>query len=135
MPRPATIWQRKQDNFYYVKINGKQTKLSQDRDEAEALFYDLKAGQKDKKKRTRPAALDQIQIRITLEDPCNCFLDHAEKTYQNQRDYLQSFCDHVGKTKRVLDLRGSVLDDWSTSQGWARSTQTAARAPVLACLN
>jgi len=133
MPRPAKLWRRKSgDQWYYATINGKQEKLAPTYSEALEIFDKLRGQVKKEKAHTR--------LSTTLESVCNAFLDHtqqtnAEKTYENRYGYLQSFCDHVGKTARVHDLRGDQLDDWSLSQGWNPSTRAAARASVMTCLN
>lgn len=129
MARAAKIWRRKAGQAYYTTINGKPHRLAVDYQEAMTLFRKLKA----KKKPTGKTS-------TTLEEVCNAFLDLAQKTkapktYENQKAYLQSFCDAVGKTRRVADIKGTELDDWSLSQGWAASTQAAARRTVMACFN
>src|SRR4051812_48763305 len=108
MPRPSKVWKRNEDGFYYATINGKKEKLSEDYAEAVELFHTLKA---TTKKRTG-------RLKCTLAEACDSFLDNAQKTkeaktYENQRVYLQSFCDFVGKSRRVQDLTGAHFDDWS----------------------
>jgi integrase len=131
MGRPAKIWKRRLDHFYYTTINGHQEKLSLDYEEAKEMFHQLQATHK-KTQRTR--------VSTTLGELCNAFLDLAkqtkeQKTYENQLGYLQSFCDHVGKGKRARDITGKHLDDWSLATGWGTSTRTAARSTVIACFN
>src|SRR5436309_15041743 len=100
MPRPAKVWKRKDDKWYYATINGKQERLSPDYQEAQELFHKLRSDQKPRMAR---------KLATTLEEACNAFLTYgkltkAEKTYKNQLDYLQSFCDFVGKGKRIYDV-------------------------------
>jgi integrase len=134
MPRPAKIWRRGQNGYYYAKINGKQERLSLDYAEALQIFHRLKAAaKKSKGKHAR-------KLSAALGEVCDAFLDlsqktNAPKTYENQRGYLQSFCDHVGKGRRVYDLTGEEFDAWALAGGWGESTRSAARAAVLACLN
>jgi integrase len=133
VPRPAKPWKRKEDGFYYCTLNGKQEKLSANYDEALDLFHTLRANRKRAK---RPAA----KLSTTLKEVCDGFLELAQKTkaentYRNQLAYLQSFCDRVGKHRRVHDIQGRELDDWVLAQGWALSTQAAARRTAMACFN
>jgi integrase len=132
MPQIARVWKRKQDGWFYATINGRQEKLSPDYQEARDLFHKLKSNLAKKK--------TSGKLSTTLKEVCDAFLTHtkqtkAEKTYENRYRYLQSFCDFVGKGSRVHDLKGGQLDAWSLSQGWNSSTQAAARASVMTCLN
>src|SRR5262245_36793358 len=138
MPRPAKLWRRSENGCYYATIQGVQTRLSHDREEALELFHTLKSDARKKRngRRSKPAR----KLATTLEEVCNAFLDDAkatkaEKTYENQKGYLQSFCDAVGKSRRVRDITEEEFDRWSRSKGWGKSTQTAARATIMACLN
>jgi hypothetical protein len=115
MPRPAKIWRRGQNGCYYATIDGKQERLSYDYGEALDLFHTLKKAAA-KCRRGKPAHAPKLSI--TLGEIADGFLDHgkltkSEKTYDNQRHYLQSFCDRVGKRKPARDITGQDLDDWS----------------------
>jgi integrase len=134
VPRPAKVWKRSQNGCYYAKINGKQERLSRDYGESVEIFHRLKSAAKKK-----PPGRKARAVSATVGEVCDAFLElsqktNAAKTYENQRGYLQSFCDHVGKGSRVYDLTGEQLDDWTLGRQWGESTRSAARAAVLACL-
>jgi len=132
MPRPAKIWKRKEDGWYYATIDGKQNRLAMGYEEALELFYKLRGEKKGKKKTGR--------IATTLDEARNAFLIHAaqtkaEKTIENQTAYLESFCASAGPGRRVHDIQPGELDEWAMSQGWGPSTQSSAKRTVMACMN
>ena len=43
MARPHKVWKRKGTDWFYTKIAGKRYRLSQDRDEAEQMMFELLA--------------------------------------------------------------------------------------------
>jgi integrase len=156
MPRVASIWFREQDGFYYTTHNREKVKLSKDKDEAKRAFHALKA------KAPNP---DETSVhRPTFRGLADLFLTHAEQTkerqtYDLQKYFLQSFCDHVkkklayelkvadvttwllvtnagGKEKRKL--RGKEMPHGPTEQTklkWGHNSQVTGRAIVRACLN
>lgn len=127
MPRPAKLWRRGQNGFYYTKIDGKQHRLSVDYEESLDLFHNLRQGRKKRK----PTG----KIQTTLDAAKNAFLSHAkrtkaEQTVQNQTAYLESFCAFAGAGRRVFDIKPDELDEWVLSQKWGPSTQSAAKRTV-----
>src|SRR5438552_720320 len=100
MARKPKVWFRKQTGWYMTTIEGEQIKLSKDKKEATAALHDLMAG------KARGA---DGGPRPSLKAVVGLYLDEskAEKdhdTYEMQRHYLTSFCEHVGN-KEVPDLR------------------------------
>jgi hypothetical protein len=91
MPRQPTIWFREQDGWYYTTLNGVQTKLSKDPHEAEKAFHTLLAQEPDEQRKGyRPSfrKLADEYLEFTRRTK-------SVKTYEHQRDFLQSFCGHV----------------------------------------
>jgi integrase len=157
MPRKAGIWFRKQDGFYYTTYHGEQKKLARDKDEAERAFHALLAQTPEKE--------EGGKVLPSFRKLADLFLDHAEKTkekstYELQRLYLQSFCDHI-KKKRAFDLKVADVTAWLLKHTaghatpkkkqeppkkgkkrfidpdgvWGHNTQVTCRAIVRACLN
>jgi integrase len=158
MPRKASIWFRDQDGFYYTTYRGQQTKLAKDKDEAERAFHALMA--------QAPAADEDSKIFPSFRKIADLFLEHAEKTKEKttfdlQRLYLQSFCDHV-KRKRAADIKVADVTAWLVKHTsghatppkkkqappakgkkrfvdpdgvWGHNTQVTCRAIIRACLN
>jgi hypothetical protein len=100
MPRPAKIWQRSEDGWWYCTHQGKKVKLAQDRKEAEKAFHLLKS-QKDEAEphSYRPSfrKLADLYLEFTKQTK-------SERTYLHQKYFLQRFCDHV-KAKRAAELK------------------------------
>jgi integrase len=131
MARKAKVWFRKQTGWYMTTIDGEQVKLSKDKKEAETAFHELLAGQ------TRE---DGEGPRPSLKVIAGQYLDEAKATkepatYELQRHYLTSFCEHVGN-KKVPDLRVHHVTAWlKANPQWGDSTQGLAVSLVTACMN
>jgi integrase len=131
MPRLPGIWFRKSNGFYYSTIDGVQHKLHPDRKKAEGklkqLLRDLGSG---------PAGPDPSIGKV-----CDLFLEHSAGenescTFDLHQMFLQSFCDHVGKNKKVVSLREHHVDSWVKAKPtWGASTRVRAKAILLAALN
>jgi integrase len=133
MPRTHKVWKRKQDGWYYVKIRGKQVKLSADRTEATLAMHSMLA------QAETPTESPASRRIPTFRKVADLFLDNSERvnkktTYRMHKLYLQSFVDHIGKT-RVGDLKVHHVTEWIAATGWGQSTACSARGTVLACLN
>jgi integrase len=137
VPRPAKVWKRSSDNFWYATIAGKKVKLAADYEEALETFHRLKA----EAPKASSGAGASSRLKATLEEACNAFLEEIEASrspghLDNCLRYLQSFCDFAGKGRRVADLKEQDADRWCRAEkGWGPSTQAAARRVLKACLN
>jgi integrase len=133
MPRPHKIWKRKGTNWYYITINGDQKRLSTDKGEAERMMHELLSKEEPEEK--VPVA------RVPLKQLINLFLHHAKQTKEEgtfvvQTIYLQSFLDHVGKNRKVSDLKTHMGEAWLAAHPeWNQSTRCTAVSIVKACLN
>jgi site-specific recombinase XerD len=131
MGRRASVWFREQDGFYYTTYCGEQKKLSQDKGEAERIFHELHAQQ---------PAPENVH-RYSIGKIADMFLDYSEKhhdpdTFKHYKSMLNRFCAHVGKGKKVADLRPYHVTSWCDAyRHWSESTRAAAIAVLLACLN
>jgi integrase len=133
MARKPSVWFREQDGWYYTTFKGHQTKLSQDKVEAERMFQELHA--------RPPEELPENPKRPTLGKTADLFLDFSEKnhdpgTFKHYKSMLQRFCNSAGKARKVADLRPHHVTTWLDKHShWSESTRAAAVAVVLACLN
>jgi integrase len=153
MPRPRKIWAKSGRNYYYTKIDGKVTRLGP-----------LNKGEGYSQRVLEKILKGEVQLvgtgaGITFARLADKFLDHSQatnepETYEGHLLFLQSFKDHVGN-RLVSKLCEADLDDWCRKHAktagkvnaggrkggirdgtvWSESTQTRARAIVLACLN
>jgi integrase len=131
MARPARLWQRKSDQWWYVTRGGKKLRLSKDRKEAEKAFHALLASDAEPE--------PSVRLRPTFRKVADAYLDHCREactpeTFAVRRQYLQSFCDHV-KGRRVPDLRGEHVTACLKAKGWAKSTRALAVQIVKAAIN
>jgi integrase len=128
-PRKAGIWWNAGKNAYYVKIAGKQTRLSADHDEAQTMFEQLR----------RQEHAPDLQDRNTVRTVFNLYLDYIERdhaeSYKTCAKYLQSFLD-FHKEVRVGDLRAAHIHKWITAHPtWGQSSQYSAIGWVVSALN
>ena len=135
MARPHKVWKRKGTDWYYAKVAGKRHRLSQNRDEAEQMMFELLAAAK-KKEIEEPKVTGVFPTFRKISD---LFLDLSKRekkptTFRMYHMFLQSACDRFGR-KRVNDLKVHLVSRWITETGWGQSTSTSARATVLAALN
>ena len=133
MARPAKVWFRKQDGWYYTTIRSQQQRLARDKDEATRLFHELMS-------REQPEDTDPSGVSPKFRKLADLFLTRSERsnkpeTYRYQKKFLQSFCDAVGK-RRVMDLTGNHVSKWFLSHPeWGQSTRAMAIQIIKACLN
>lgn len=130
MPRPPKIWKRSGTSWYYATIDGRQVRLSQSRQEAQAMFERMRSERR----------ASSSSVHVTVSDLANQFLDvvkqtRSHSTYIIRRLHLKSFCDFVGKSRRVSDITGGELERWALSRDLNGSTRNLMQASVLACLN
>src|SRR3954452_21906781 len=90
MARHAKIWFRKATGWYMTTVNGKQHKLSKDKQEAHKAFHALLANANEKKEGTGGP-------RLSFRKLADLFLDvskrtKVEETFRSRNKFLQSFC-------------------------------------------
>jgi integrase len=156
MARKPSVWFREATGWYMTTFRGEQVKLSTDKAEAERAFHALLAKE--------PEPETTSKFRPSFRKLADLFLAHAQQTkepqtYELQRYFLQSFCDHVkkrlacdlkvadvttwllamnGEGKQKRKLRGKEMPHGPTEQTkvkWGHNSQVTGRAIVRACLN
>ena len=137
MPRPAKIWQRDQDSFFYCTHRGKQVRLARDRKEAEKAFHEMKA---------RPDEAPEAGSRPSFRKLADLYLEFMrqskdKKTFDHRLFFLKSFAAHV-KAKKAAELKPGDVTNWilgvnaaGKKPRWGHNTQVTARGIVTACLN
>lgn len=116
MGRPGKIWRRNDRPGWYATISGKQVNLGTDHAEATREYHRLRA-------RAAPPS-----GRATTAESVDRFLEHAEPhvqpdTFTLYRYYLQSWCDHTGKT-RATTIEPRHVQGWMERHpGWNSSTR------------
>lgn len=141
MPRPAKIWLRSENGFYYVTFKGEKVKLSQDRKEADRLFHELMAKKDEVAPPTRLGPSFKKLADEFLKDTQG---EKDERTVKIQAKVLQQFCDRM-KGIRAADLKGHQVkawlaweNEWRKKKGrrtWGTSTQSLAIKTIKAVLN
>src|SRR4051794_27111635 len=121
MRTPDKPWYRKQNSTWYVKINGKQVRLSKDRAEARRLFHKLVAD-------------GGLPKDSALHDCVEHYLATlAPKTRRTREQVLTAFEKHVGRIKAgnltKRHMRTFIKPTWSPS------TVRSHLKTILACLN
>lgn len=137
MPRPAAIWQRKQTGWYYVTLNGQQTKLSKDKKEAERLFHELMAKKPSEEETAEPPTALGISFRKLADVYLVATKDEkVEQAFQGQVTCLKSFCDFLKKRVAAASLQPHMVRSWlRTKPTWGKSTQVMKRKTIKAVLN
>ncbi len=129
MPRKPEPYLRKQTNSWYCSIKGRQISLGRTKEAAFEKFHELMAKQ------------DQVQDEIsTLYALSQVYLDWCETnrksgTYQNQRRYLASFIEAVGKRLRPSQLKRHHVRSWYESLNVTTTSQNDAASTVQRMLN
>src|SRR5262249_49662069 len=149
MSRPRKLWRRSGSEYFYTKIDGKQTRL----EKTEA------ASQRKLERLLRGMHHGPADAGMTFARLADLFLEHSksdneEATYEVHKLYLQSFVDFVGK-RLISKLCEADLDKWCRQHAagggrvkaggraggtreaapWSENTQARAKAIVLAALN
>ena len=144
MGRPAKIWKREADGFWYATHRGEKVKLAADKAEAEKAFHTLKAHDAPPEPEVGP--------RPSVKHLVGLYLDQAKltkkpDTYEVQRRILVNFCDYVGN-KKAPDIRVPAVKDWlaadkprrgkggtTTPAKWGESMRALAGSTVIALFN
>lgn len=130
MSRTSSLWQRKQNGFWYTKLNGRQVKLSKDKAEARRLLHKLLAADE------APAAGPGVTCRRLLDT----YLARtaAEKSAGRvtiSTRYLARFCTAFGH-RRADAVKPYEVSEWleglKTRTGTAVSVST--RAAIVSML-
>src|SRR5436309_384675 len=124
MPRQPGLWFREANGHYYSTVDGVQHKLDPDlkksTDMLKKLLRELGSG---------PAGPDPAVGKVF-----DLFLENSQReneacTFELHHMFLQSFCDHVGKTKKVSGLREHHVDSWLKARPtWGPGTGVRAKA-------
>ena len=130
MPRPRKICARKGSEYFYTKIDGKQTRLEKTKTASqyklEAILRGLQAG---------PAEPGILFIELADKFLTHSQAENERETYEVHKLFLQSFTNYVGK-RRVAKLCEADLDQWCRKHpAWSENTRVRAKAIILACLN
>jgi integrase len=147
MPRKPGVWFREQDGWFYTTFRGEQTKLAQALPNKKGVITE--AAKRDARKEADKAfhALHAQEpggeaggFRPSFRNLADQYLTSTQqtksaKTYEHQRYFLQSFCDHV-HSKRVADVKPADVTAWlSRHPTWKHNSQVTARGILRACIN
>jgi len=117
MGRKAGIWYRKQNETWYVKINGKQINLGKDKAAAEKEFHRLKSCDIPRHNVTNSVTAAEILDKFLLwvgDNKAQGTLDWYEK-------HLQAFLDSLPNQRIEADkIRPHHVTDWCKSS-WSKS--------------
>ena len=122
MGRRAKPWWRESHGAYYATINGKQERLSEDKDEADRIFYRLMLDR-------QPGKI--ARSRETVAQLCDLYLDDAKVrlkpvTFERYKGRLQDFCDHAGSIV-AEDLKPITVTNWLAKHPtWNANTRSLA---------
>lgn len=128
MGRPRKIWKRKGCDYFYTKIDGRQTRLEKTESASQRKLEKLLRAQVP------------VDSGITFAKLADLFLEHSaaeneKETFEVHQLFLQSFRYFVGN-RIVSRLCEADLDRWCRShESWNENTCVRAKAIVLACLN
>jgi integrase len=121
MGRPAKPWFRKQTGHWYVEINGKQEKLSRDRDEAYRLFHELMSRVHLAPESPSARVADVIEAFLAWSST------HCEPiTYTNHRFYGEHLSDAIGM-KAARDILPIHITRWIAKHGWSGWSEFGAK--------
>lgn len=123
MPRRPKPWFKKSHNAWYVKLDGKQVRLSDDENEAWKAFHCLMA------ERTPLALPPPAQRRVVdlFEAWLGSRVDVAEKTIALNRHFAQSFVSFLPKGGRAAEVRPTHVAAWlDANPGWSATTRSIA---------
>ena len=130
MPRPAAIWPRKSDGYWYVTLNGKKTKLAKDKAEAQKMFHRLMADDPPR----------QPQGGITVRKLCDSYLDRTregkgDRSHANQVIHFKKFCQQFGH-RDAAGLKPHEVNDWlATLDTWGNATRALCISYIKAAFN
>ena len=109
MSRVNKPWFWEAKKAWYVKINGKRTRLDKDREEAFRKFHALKA--------KKPVVVESSDLLIAILDK---FLDWNEKnraagTYRFYHEHCQHFHDYL-KAEKLTDIEAEEIKPWQVEE-------------------
>jgi integrase len=130
MARTPELWQRKSDGAWYTTVHGKQIRLSDDKAEARQSLHELLAAPPDDTRGHRPSIAKACDLFLTYSHA-----QHEVETYKHYRWFLQSFCAHVKKGRKIADLRVHMVTSWHQANAWSESSKASSIGVLLACLN
>lgn len=131
MPRTPTVWFRQQTGWYCTKIAGVVHRLSQDKAEAQKLFYRLMGAKEKPKKPSRGVSARKL---------CDLYLDRTrsdkgEDTHKVQLWYLKQFTAKFGH-RDPTTLKVHEVSTWLDGQEtWGKSTRALVIIIVKAVFN
>lgn len=106
MPRLAKIWYRKDRKAWMGRVNGRRVSLGPDEREAQRKFEALRSSDGALNAHTTTVAK---LFAMYLEWASR---NRARGTVSNQRHYLSSLLDTVGKALKINQLKPSVVREW-----------------------
>src|SRR5690349_10217506 len=111
MPRQAHPWFRRSDGWWYVKVDGKQTKLAQGLDQKDAALTRWHELMTERAKNPPLESPDQ-----TVASVIDQFLTHAKRqyaasSYAVRLYYLQAFAEAHG-FRLIRECRPILLTAW-----------------------
>lgn len=133
--RPEPFW-RTQTKCYYVKVGGKQRRLSPDKDEAYRLYHEIMA--KPPEERAEVVAPGAVLVDRVLEDYMDWIrANRSPSTLDIYSRLLQKFVEAIPATLAVADLRpfhvSRVMDAHAAT--WSANTRRNFAVTVQGALN
>jgi len=127
--REAKPFWKSSHQCFYVKVNGKQTRLDPDEKRAHEIWHELKAG-------TRELGPDAKLIEVISEFLAYAKKYNAESTWDWYRRHLKSFHTYIGPVK-VQQLKPLHVERWveATYQTTNPNTLNNVMRPIVRCLN
>ena len=129
--RPPKPWFWAARKGWYVKLDGKQIKLSDDKKLAELAFHRLMADRGEAKPLKN----------VTLADVFDAFLESVNKHHPKSLEWYRSFLQDFANGRQKM-LAGEVTEmmvrDWVTGphpRPWGQSTQRSAITVIKRALN
>jgi len=120
MGRKAGIWWRAGEKAWYVKIGGKQVRLSPDKKKAEKLFHKLKAEEDEK----RPvAAHPLLACEVCDRFLAWCYKHREQRTADGYKYFLERFLKWLprGKEMTAAELKPYHVVEYMDSGDWGDS--------------
>jgi integrase len=129
MPHFPKPFFRSARQCWFVEIDGKQIKLSPDREEALRLYGELLA-----KPRAAKLASDSVAVLMDI------FLDWCEqhrpgRTYEWYKERCQGFLDAISATLTLRELKPFHVQQWVDSHKWNDGMKRGAMIAVKRAFN
>ena len=135
MPRFPRPFFKRSHNAWYVQVDGRQVRLSEDEDEAHHAYHELMA---DRRKAPPPRSTAASPPLVEVIDR---FLDFCQEhrapaTYEWYREKLQQFASEVAGPLTVDQLKPFHLDDWLAKHPrWSSGTKHNGARVVMRALS